>query len=101
MSSYENMLVDIPDRTYRQKKNNVSYIYFYTKFFRSQTGKSRNKSLCIGKEDNETGKMFPNKNFFDLFKEFKEIAQYYSCDNCKNTKNFNNIEVKQKEPKKI
>lgn len=99
MSSYENMLVDIPDRTYRQKKNNVSYIYFYTNFFRSQTGKSRNKSLCIGKEDNKTGKIFPNKKFFDLFKEFKEISQYYSCDNCKNTKNFNNIEVKQKEPK--
>ncbi len=65
-------LVDIPSddgvhvKTAGAKKER--YVYKYVKYFRNAEGKPRNKSKAIGKFDPNTGKMVPNKNYFDLYK---------------------------------
>ncbi len=44
------------------------YVYKYTHYFRNAEGKPRNKAILIGKIDEETGKMKPNDNYYELFK---------------------------------
>lgn len=44
------------------------YVYKYTHYFRNSEGKSRNKAIMIGKIDTKTGKMYPNSNYYELYK---------------------------------
>ena len=43
------------------------YVYKYVKYFRNDSGKPRNKAKSIGKYDEDTGKMFPNDNYFEMY----------------------------------
>ena len=43
------------------------YVYKHVKYFRNADGKPRNQSKAIGKLDAESGKMIPNRNYFDLY----------------------------------
>jgi transposase len=49
------------------------YVYKYTHYFRNAEGKPRNRAILIGKIDEKSGKMKPNKNFFELFKISPEM----------------------------
>jgi len=49
------------------------YVYKYTHYYRNAAGKPRNKAILIGKFDAETGKMEPNRNYYELFKIISEI----------------------------
>jgi transposase len=71
MAINNNTLVDIPDDDGVHVKvaglKNEKYVYKHVKYFRNNEGKPRNKSKAIGKFDSESGKMFPNSNYFDLY----------------------------------
>jgi hypothetical protein len=65
------MLLDIPDDEGVHVKSagvkGEKYVYKHTKYFRNAEGKPRNKSKSIGKFDVNTGKMFPNDNYFEMY----------------------------------
>jgi transposase len=68
---YEKTVVEVPDDTGVHIKSagrkNEKYVYKHIKYFRNEKGKPRNNSKLIGKLDNDTGKMYPNKNYYELY----------------------------------
>ena len=71
MAAYNKTLVDIPDDEGVHVKSagvkGEKYVYKHVKYFRNTQGKPRNQSKAIGKFDADSGKMFPNSNYFDLY----------------------------------
>ena len=70
MSNYS-ILVAIPDDDGVHIKSagvkGEKYVYKHVKYFRNNEGKPRNQSKAIGKFNADSGKMFPNANYFDLY----------------------------------
>ena len=64
-------LVHIPDdegiHVKSAGKKGEKYVYKYVKYFRNAEGQPRNQAKAIGKYDPESGKMFPNTNYFELY----------------------------------
>jgi len=71
MANFIKTLVDIPDDKGVHIKSagdkGEKYIYKYTRYFRNENGKPRNKAIAIGKLDTASGKMFPNSNYFETY----------------------------------
>ena len=71
MRVYNESTVDIPNDEGVHIKSagakGEKYVYKYVKYFRNAEGKPRNKAKAIGKLDVDSGKMFPNNNYFDLY----------------------------------
>jgi len=71
MAVYIKSLVDIPNDGGVHVKiagaKSEKYVYKHVEYFRDSKGKPRNKSKSIGKFDADTGKMFPNNNYFNLY----------------------------------
>ena len=70
-------LVDIPEGGGVHVKvagaKGEKYVYKYVKYFRNSEGKPRNKAKSIGKFDEESGKMRPNRNYFAMYNVDPEI----------------------------
>ena len=71
MAAYRGALVDIPEGGGVHIKvagaKGEKYVYKYVKYFRNSEGKPRNRAKAIGKFDAESGKMYPNRNYFDMY----------------------------------
>ena len=71
MPVYRESLVNIPQGEGVHIKiagaKGEKYVYKYVKYFRNAEGKPRNKAKAIGKFDVESGKMYPNGNYFELY----------------------------------
>jgi hypothetical protein len=72
MSIYGRVLVKIPSGDGVHIKiagaKGEKYVYKHIKYFRDAHGKPRNNSKAIGKYDASTGKMYPNENYYDIYK---------------------------------
>jgi transposase len=51
------------------------YVYKYVKYYRNEDGKPRNKAKTIGKYDEQTGKMHPNQNYYQIYDVDDEMAE--------------------------
>ena len=71
MAAHTMMLVDIPDDDGVHVKSagakGAKYVYRHIRYFRNDHGKPRNQSKLIGKFDADSGRMFPNDNYFDMY----------------------------------
>ena len=71
MPAFINTLVTIPDDKGVHIKSagakGEKYVYKYTKYFRNENGKPRNKAIAIGKLDQASGMMYPNSNYFATY----------------------------------
>lgn len=65
--------MEIPPKAFIQTKNNNKYVYVYTDFYRNDDNKTRNQSLCIGKQMPNTQLMNPNNNYYSYFGIQKEF----------------------------
>jgi transposase len=79
MITSNSSLIDIPDEKGIHIKaagtRGEKYVYKYVKYFRNEDGASRNKAKLIGKYDSDTGKMYPNKNFFEMYSVDAELYE--------------------------
>lgn len=48
-------------------KNGITYIYYRTRFYRDENGKAKCDESAIGKLDEATDKLIPNRNYAELF----------------------------------
>lgn len=62
-------LVDLPDKriTYKKGPNGTKYVYYTLRSYRNAQGKPTSDEKSIGKLDEATGKLIPNRNYYDLF----------------------------------
>ena len=71
VAAFNKSLVDIPDDEGVHVKTagakGEKYVYKHVKYFRNAEGKPRNRSKAIWKFDTDSGKMFPNSNYFELY----------------------------------
>lgn len=49
-------------------KKKEKYVYKYVSYYRNENKEPRNKAKSIGKFDEATGKLIPNKNYFEMYK---------------------------------
>jgi transposase len=78
------LLVDIPsDKGIHVKSAGVKgekYVYKYTSYYRNDNGEPRNTAKAIGKLDPISGKMFPNKYYYDLYQVSPPIGDVLIWD---------------------
>ena len=99
MAILKDLQVNIPPKSFIQNKDNNKYVYIYTNFYRNDEKKSRNNSLCIGKQIPNTNKMNPNNNYYSYFNIEKEVDDYqiykvgyfYLVEQCFNETGLNKI----------
>lgn len=65
------ILVDLPEKrvTYKKGKNETKYVYYTIRSYRNEHGKPTSDEKSIGKLDKATGKLIPNRNYYELFPE--------------------------------
>jgi transposase len=72
MATNQSVLVDVPSGDGVHIKTagakGEKYVYKYVKYFRNDDGEPRNKAKSIGKLDVASGKMYPNSNYYELFR---------------------------------
>ena len=66
----KNVKVAMPEKgcivnAHNSKK--IPYVYYATEYYRDSNGVSRTTRVLIGRKDEESGKLIPNDNYFDLF----------------------------------
>ena len=101
MAILKDLQVAIPPKSFLQGKDNMKYVYVYTNFYRNENKKTRNNSLCIGKQIENTNMMNPNNNYYSYFniKKDKELIDYqiykvgysYLVEQCFNETGLNKI----------
>lgn len=61
--------VEMPSKRITRKKgaNNTVYIYYTVRAYRNANGKPTSDEVAIGKLDDLTGKLIPNKRYYEIF----------------------------------
>lgn len=77
--------VPLPQRGIIKYKNkDTIYAYYITRIYRNEKGKPTNDRVSIGKIDNETGMLIPNRNYYEIYagnrpSKQPEIESIKSC----------------------
>lgn len=86
MSLDRSRKVPLPERgIIKYKSKAATYVYYITRIYRNEKGKPTNDRVSIGKIDDETGMLIPNKNYYEIYascaEQFKqpEIESIKSC----------------------
>ncbi|MDD3588656.1 MAG: transposase [Thermoguttaceae bacterium] len=63
------VFVDLPSKRISRKKqkNGTTYIYYRTNFRRNERGKATFDETAIGKLDEGSGKLIPNRNYYEVY----------------------------------
>ena len=70
--------VDMPLKgTVKHKIGKSVYIYYVVRTYRNERGKPANDRVSIGKLDEKTGKLIPNRNYYEVY--LKEEAPSAQC----------------------
>jgi len=65
--------VDMPEKgIFPRQMGNTVYIYYTTRAYRNKKGKPTNDRVSIGKLDEATGKLIPNRNYYEVYKATSE-----------------------------
>ena len=69
-------LVDLPKKriTYKKGPNGTKYVYYTIRSYRNAQGKPTSDEKSIGKLDEATGKLIPNRNYYELFPQERPDA---------------------------
>ncbi|MCX7773041.1 MAG: transposase, partial [Clostridia bacterium] len=68
MSLNKNIKVPLPERGIIKYKNKgVTYAYYITRIYRNEKGQPTNDRVSIGKIDEETGMLIPNRNYYEIY----------------------------------
>lgn len=60
--------VPLPKRgIVKYKSKNATYVYHITRIYRNDKGQPTNDRVSIGKLDEETGMLIPNRNYYDIY----------------------------------
>ena len=66
--------VELPKGIVRARKGENIYIQYIVRAYRNEKGKPTNDRVCIGKLDQETGKLIPNARYYELFEKRQPVG---------------------------
>lgn len=76
MSLDQNNKVPMPQRgIIKYKSNGTTYVYSITRTYRNEKGKPTNDRVSIGKIDEGTGMLIPNRNYYEIYAPDKKPVQ--------------------------
>ena len=76
MSLDQNNKVPMPQRGIIKYKNHgTTYVYYITRIYRNEKGKPTNDRVSIGKLDDETGMLIPNRNYYEKYATGEKLKQ--------------------------
>lgn len=68
MALNSEMKVEIPERGVAYKKvSGKTYVYYVTATYRNAKGKPTCDRVSIGRLDEESGKLIPNRNYYEIY----------------------------------
>lgn len=68
--------VPLPSRGIIKYKNkDTIYVYYITRIYRNEKGQPTNDRVSIGKIDNETGMLIPNRNYYEIYSKDGQSKQ--------------------------
>ena len=68
MTLNRNLRVPMPKRgIIKYKRKDTTYVYHITRIYRNEKGKPTNDRVCIGKIDEESGMLIPNRNYYEFY----------------------------------
>ena len=69
----KNEPVAMPEKriTYKKAPNGTIYVYYTLRAYRNKDGKPTSDEAAIGKKDKETGKLIPNRRYYEIFQDRK------------------------------
>jgi transposase len=91
---YKNVLEPLPKEkiTFKKKPGGNVYVYYTVRAYRNKHGKPTSDEVAIGKKDNETGMLYPNERFYEIFPERKPSG--LSISKTKTTQpNLDDVEI--------
>ena len=83
--------VELPKGIVRARKGDNIYIQYIVRAYRNEKGKPTNDRVCIGKLDQETGKLIPNARYYELFEKRQPIAMPEYVRRCGSYAVFNGV----------
>ena len=57
--------------TYKNGANGTIYVYYTVRAYRNKAGKPTSDEVAIGKKDNATGQLIPNRRYYEFFPDTK------------------------------
>lgn len=76
--------VPLPERgIIKYKSKDTTYVYYITRIYRNEKGKPTNDRVSIGKIDEETGMLIPNKNYYEFYASSAEQSRQPEIESIK------------------
>ena len=72
MALNEKVKVEIPKHCVKVPTGKYTYIHLVTRTYRNEKGQPTNDRVSIGRLDEESGKLIPNKRYYEIFGEPEE-----------------------------
>lgn len=72
MALNEKIKVKMPEHCVKVPRNGTTYIQYTVRAYRNKKGKPTSERVAIGKLDEESGMLIPNRNYYEIF-EKKDI----------------------------
>ena len=82
MALDKSVLVDMPEHgTVLRKVSGKTYVYYATAVYRNEKGQPTADRTSIGRYDEESGKLIPNRNYYEVYlkTDAPNNKAYYSC----------------------
>lgn len=69
MALNENIKVKMPEHCVKVPRNGTTYIQYTVRAYRNEKGKPTSERVAIGKLDEKTGFLVPNRNYYEIFEK--------------------------------
>ena len=69
MALNEKIKVKMPEHCVKVPRNGTTYIQYTLRSYRNEKGKPTSDRIAIGKLDDETGMLIPNRNYYEIFEK--------------------------------
>ena len=66
--------VDMPKHCVKVSKNGTTYIQYTVRAYRNKKGQPTSDRVAIGKLDEASGRLIPNRNYYELFEKKPEVS---------------------------
>lgn len=78
MALITSVRVDIPEHSVLVKNKDNTYVQYTIKAYRNSRGQPTSKRVSIGKLDKDSGKMIPNRRYYELFPEKEQAIAFHT-----------------------
>ena len=78
MALDQSVRVDIPPHSVLIKNGQHTYIQYTVRAYRNSKGKPTSERISIGKIDPDSGKMIPNRRYYEIFEETEHALGFHT-----------------------